>query len=103
MNYFNFFLADSQIRDVLVCCFTHCSLSKKIQDKLQASNSHIEMKFNDTHDVLGCQFASLLLILDLSTCNPNVAQITDALTRATTSVHCIINKTMVPFKSNSLV
>jgi hypothetical protein len=89
------------ISEVVIFCFTHLELKQKLQAHLQKIDFGIKLKFEDSDDVLGCQFPAALIVLDLWTIStrPNdQKQITDAITRATTTVSCIVNETKEPLK-----
>lgn len=99
IKHFPLLLTDWQNEEVLVVCFTHAHLRREIEKRLTRRSPQHKMTFMDNREALGCQFSSVLLILDLSTCLLNEKVITDVLTRATTSLCCIVNKTLDPIIS----
>lgn len=92
----------SRNKEVLVCCVSHLLLRRRIEARLGEKFSSPEYKvtFGDALDVLGCQFHTVFVIVDVATCIPTAARITDIITRATMSLNFLVNKTLVPFQIN---
>jgi hypothetical protein len=92
-------LSDSKETEVMVSCQCHLSLTQRLIEMFSEEERKY-VRFSDCCDMLGCQFPVIVMVMDLSTCTPGPQYITDTLTRATTSVTCLVNTTLKPTQIN---
>jgi hypothetical protein len=85
---------------ILVAVFAHRHLREKMEAKIRTElgEDQKEISFLDPRSALGAQWPTVILVVDVATCAPNALGLTNVMTRATTSVICVINTTRKPMK-----
>ena len=92
---------DSSDVEINILCLCHFSLVDAMKGSLTQAEQN-KIIFSIPEDILGCQFAVVILAIDFSTIAPTFQYVTDMLTRATTVIKCVVNKTLAPLMINNL-
>ena len=89
-------LSESKDTQIHVLCLCHHLLARSIKGSLRPDESE-RVTLSAPEDILGCQFASVVVAIDMASIAPSFQHVTDMLTRATTIVKCVVNTSKKPF------
>ena len=82
----------------MVSIFAHGSFRHSLEKSIDREN----VTFGSAYNVLGCQYQCVIVVLDISSCVPPTRNLVNAMTRATTSLHFIVNSVQTPMLINEL-
>ena len=85
-------------KNVMVSIFAHGSFRHSLEKSIDREN----VTFGSAYNVLGCQYQCVIVVLDISSCVPPTRNLVNAMTRATTSLHFIVNSVQTPMLINEL-
>ena len=86
-------LAETQ-REVMAVPLAHASFRAKLKDQCK---DLVNVSFETRDEILGYQYQCVIVVLDLASCGFLLRSLIEVMTRATTSLHFIINSSLEPF------
>ena len=89
-----------QKASILVSPFADASFRERLEDSCQRLTN---VSFGCSGEILGCQFQCVVVILDCASCWFPITHLLDSLTRATTSLHLLVNTSLEPVYINDLL
>ena len=82
---------------IMVSPIMNSKLSEKVKDSMGTNKS---ISFGDPAEITGCQYPCVVVLIDLFSCVASEYHLQQAMTRATTSLVCVVNTTHTPTRIN---
>ena len=88
--------------EIMVSCLMSSTMIHELQEKVGISSPG-PVSFADPYEINCCQYPCVILVVDLATCFASPFHLFLVMSRATTSLTCIVNTSTDPIKINGFL